>query len=337
MTVISVQAKPSDAASWLALARRCEAGGFEALLAADHPGSGPSPFVALAAAAAVTSRIGLGSYVSNAAVRDPILLAADVATLDLVSDGRARLGLGAGHTPAEWAALGRDRPDVAGRVRRCLGVAEAVQALLAGEQVDVDTAELVAFGARLQEPRPLQGRIPLTIGGAHAHLLRWAGAHADVVGLSGFGRTLADGHSHEVRWRADQLEAQLQHVADGAAGRGEPPQLEALVQLVAVTDDAGAVLAETAQQTGLSEAELVAAPFILVGTTDEIVHAIGQHERRWGITRFVIRAAAIDAVAALAPRLMGQPNTRQRHTPTHRSPRPNAGPGRAGPSARSSA
>src|SRR4051812_6739664 len=81
MAVISVQASPCDAASWLDLARRCESAGFDALLAADPPGSGPSPFVALAAAAAVTSRIGLGSYVSNAAVRDPILLAADVATL----------------------------------------------------------------------------------------------------------------------------------------------------------------------------------------------------------------------------------------------------------------
>jgi alkanesulfonate monooxygenase SsuD/methylene tetrahydromethanopterin reductase-like flavin-dependent oxidoreductase (luciferase family) len=153
--VISVQAKPSDAVSWRNLAQRCEASGFDALLAADHPGSGPSPFVALAAAASVTSRIGLGSYVSNAAVRDPILFAADVATLDVVSAGRARLGLGAGHTPAEWSAVGRTRPDVAGRVRRCISVAEAVQALLAGEQVDVNTADLVARDARLQEPRPL--------------------------------------------------------------------------------------------------------------------------------------------------------------------------------------
>jgi probable F420-dependent oxidoreductase len=303
MAVISVQASPSDADSWLDLARRCEAAGFDALLAADHPGSAPSPFVALAAAAAVTSRIGLGSYVSNAAVRDPILLAADVATLDLVSAGRARLGLGAGHTPAEWNAVGRTRPDVAGRVRRCLEVAEAVQALLAGEQVDVDSPDLAVRDARLQAPRPLQERIPLTIGAANSRLLRWAGAHADVVGLSGFGRTLPDGHSHEVRWRADQLEAQLQHVTDGAAGRSQPPQLEALVQLVAVTDDAGAVLAGVAQHTGLSEADLVAAPFVLVGTEDEIVSAIAGHEHRWGITRFVVREAALEPVAALTRRV----------------------------------
>lgn len=135
MTAFSVQAHPRDARSWLRLAQRCESSGFDALLAADHPGSAASPFVALTAAAGGTSTLGLGSYVSNAGVREPILLASDIATLDVVSHGRARLGLGAGHTPREWEAIGRTRPGVAGRVRRCIAVAEAVRALLAGDEV----------------------------------------------------------------------------------------------------------------------------------------------------------------------------------------------------------
>ncbi|SCL37844.1 probable F420-dependent oxidoreductase, MSMEG_2516 family [Micromonospora rhizosphaerae] len=303
MVIFSVQARPTDGASWLDLARRVEAAGFDALLAADHPGDCASPFVALAAAAAVTSTLGLGSYVSNAGVREPILLASDVATLEVVSGGRARLGLGAGHTPAEWRAVGRERPDVAARVRRCVAVAEAVRDLLAGEEVTVETAELVAHAAKLNQPRPVQRRVPLTIGTANSALLRWAGAHADVVGLSGFGRTLADGHSHEVRWRADQIEAQLAHVAAGAAGRAEPPALEALVQRVMVTDDAEAAAAELAADTGLTVAELLATPFVLIGTPDEIVDAVAAHQRRWGITRFVVRENALDPLRALLPRL----------------------------------
>ncbi|WP_238454014.1 hypothetical protein [Micromonospora sp. ATA51] len=62
------------------------------------------------------------------------------------------------------------------------------------------------------------------MGTANSTLLRWAGAHADVVGLTGFGRTLADGHAHDVRWRADQIDAQLAQVAAGAAGRAERPR-----------------------------------------------------------------------------------------------------------------
>jgi len=131
MADFALQAQPTDAADWLDLARRAEAAGFDTLLAADHPGSCAAPFVALAAAAAVTTTIRLGSYVANAAVREPILLAADVATLDVVSGGRALLGLGAGHTPAEWDAIGPFRlltalpPDVAHdpAVRALLGTA----------------------------------------------------------------------------------------------------------------------------------------------------------------------------------------------------------------------
>ncbi|MEV0154560.1 LLM class flavin-dependent oxidoreductase [Micromonospora sp. NPDC050686] len=307
MITFSVQAQPTDAASWLDLARRVEAAGYDALSVADHPGSCASPFVALAAAAAVTSRIGLRSYVSNAGVREPILLAADVATLDVVSGGRAGLGLGAGHTPAEWRAVGRERPDVAGRVRRGLAVAEAVRALLAGEEVTVDSPDLVARSARLDKPRPVQRRIPFTLGTSNSTMLRWAGAHADVVGLAGFGRTLADGHRHEARWRADQIEAQLDQVAAGAAGRAEPPALEALVQTVVVTDDAGAVAAERAAEVGLTGPELLATPFVLIGSADEIVAAVREHRRRWGVTRFVVREAAVEPLIPVLDRLRAAP------------------------------
>ncbi len=303
----SVQASPADAAGWLRLAARCEAAGFDALLTADHPGSTASPFVALAAAAAVTSTIGLGSYVSNAAVREPILLATDLATLDVVSAGRARLGIGAGHTPAEWQAIGRQRPNIAGRVRRCLAVTQAVRALLDGQTVTVSEPELVMDDARLVEPRPVQARIPLTVGTANSQMLRWAGAHADIVGLSGFGRTLPDGHQHEVRWSHKQIEAQLRHVAAGAAARAEPPELEALVQAVVVTDDAATAAAELAARVGRSVDEVLAAPFVLMGTEDEIVAAVHAHERRWGITRFVVREEAADLVTPIIPRLRRRP------------------------------
>jgi len=106
MTVFSLQARPRDARSWLQLAQRCEESGFDALLASDHPGSGASPFVALAAAAAVTSTLGLGSYVSNTGVREPVLLAADVATLDVVpSGGCARTSLAVCVGASRWPRL----------------------------------------------------------------------------------------------------------------------------------------------------------------------------------------------------------------------------------------
>ena len=286
MPTFSLQAQPDNAAEWVETARRAEAAGFAALYVADHPGSCAAPHVALAAAAAVTSTIQLSAYVVNAGVREPMLLAADVATLDVVSGGRAILGIGAGHTPAEWTAVGRTRPDVKGRIDHCIAVTEAARTLLSGGAVN---------GVPLTRPRPVQQPVPLLIGGGNTRLLRWAAEHADIIGLGGLGRTLPDGHQHEVRWRPHEVDAQVELV------RGRT--LEALVQHVAVTDDAGAELAEAFGDVDLSEAELQAAPYVLVGTADEIVAKVRENERRWGITRYAVRRPALDLLGPLLPRL----------------------------------
>ncbi|HEX5198463.1 MAG TPA: LLM class flavin-dependent oxidoreductase [Actinoplanes sp.] len=280
MVTFSLQAQPTTAAEWLDLARRAEAIGFEAIQAADHPGACASPFVALAAAAAVTSKIKLGSYVSNAGVREPILLASDVATLDVVSGGRAFLGIGAGHTPAEWAAVGRERPDVRGRVEHCIQVAERTRALLDRE---------------MEKPRPVQEHVPFLFGGGNTRLLRWAAAgNVDRIGLSGLGRTLADGHKHETRWRRDQIDTQIEICGD--------TPIEALVQRFEVTDDAGAAYAKWSAEMQEDESDLIAAPYVFAGTIDEIVAELGEIERRWGITRFAVRTPAIDGVEQIINR-----------------------------------
>jgi probable F420-dependent oxidoreductase len=277
MAIFSLQAQPTDAADWLDLARRAEAAGFHALYAADHPGSSASPFVALAAAAAVTSTIKLGSYVANAGVREPILLACDVATLDLVSGGRAIFGIGAGHTPAEWAAIGRERPGVRERADHCIAVAETTMRMLAGDG--------------MAKPRPVQERVPLLFGGGNTRLLRWAAKHADLIGLSGLGRTLADGHMHEARFRPDEVDAQVELVG------GTP--VEALVHYFEVTDDAGATYAKWAKEGEFSEADAALTPYAIAGTRSEIEAKLEQNERRWGITRYAVRRPAFDGVAAL--------------------------------------
>ena len=130
-----VQASPTSKYLWLETARRCEDLGYDLLCVGDHTGSWPSPFVALGAAAAVTDGISLGPYVANAGLRTPLGLATDIATLDIISNGRAILGLGAGHTPHEWEMQARKRPCSDDRVDRLIAVSGAVTALLSGEEV----------------------------------------------------------------------------------------------------------------------------------------------------------------------------------------------------------
>jgi probable F420-dependent oxidoreductase len=180
------------------LAAEVEAAGFDGLYVADHPGSTPAPFVALAAAAGATERIQLGTCVLNAGVWNPVALASEAATLDVVSGGRAVLGIGAGHTPDEWTSTGRPYPSPGERVGRMIELVKATEALLRGDPVSRRGDHFTLIHATLSDPRPVRDRIPLLIGGNGTRLLRFAAQHADIVGVTGLGRTLADGHRHEV-------------------------------------------------------------------------------------------------------------------------------------------
>jgi probable F420-dependent oxidoreductase len=292
------------AAAWLDLARRVEGLGFDALYVADHVGVGAAPFPPLAAAAAVTRTLRLGTYVLNCGIRDPLAIASDVATLDQLSGGRVVLGLGAGHTPVEWTMSGHEYPTGADRVGRLVETVTAVTALLAGEVVTLHGRHLDLDEALLSEPRPVQARVPLLVGGNGRWVLELAGREADVVGLTGLGRTLEDGHRHEVDWRPDAIDARVAIVRRAAASRADAPVLDALVQHVEISDDRDAAAERCAGLApGLTPADVVGAPYALVGSREQIVEELFDHRARWGITSYVVRSVSIDAVAAIIDRL----------------------------------
>lgn len=291
---VSVQASPRDRTSWLRFAAEVEAAGFEGLSVADHPGSGPAPFVALAAAAGVTERIRLGTYVVNAGTWEPMRLASEAATLDVVSGGRVVLGVGAGHTPTEWTAVGRRYPSPGERVARLVELVSATEALLSGESVSLQGESFTLVAAALRDPRPVQERIPLLVGGNGTKLLRFAARHADIVGVAGLGRTLADGHRHEVDWSPAGLRRIADLIASASASAGRRPQIDALVQHVEITDDAEAAAARLAEHVpGASVDDLLQAPFVWMGTVEEIRANLRDHEVGLGIERYTVREPAI--------------------------------------------
>jgi probable F420-dependent oxidoreductase len=290
---VSVQAGPADLPSWLALARRLESSGFRGLLAADHPGSGASPMPALGAAAAVTQTLELGTCVVQAGVREPVHVAADAATLDLLAPGRVVLGIGAGHTPREWSDIGRQRPSPRERAERLAEFAEAVAGLLRGETVALERRHLALPGSLL-DGLPTGDRIKLAVGGGHPLILRAAARHAHVVGLSGLGRTLPDGHHHEARWAPADLRRQLQLVRDEARAAGNSPAIEVLVQSVRVTNDRTGVIGELAATfSGTTAEDISRTPFALIGSYAQMARQMLAQAEELAITRYVVREPAV--------------------------------------------
>lgn len=283
-----LQLRASPDGDVVGTARRAEAAGFDVVLLADHVGPhGFSPLPTLAAIAAGTSTIRLGTLVLNAEMRNPVQLAWEAATIDHLSGGRFELGIGAGHSFHEFTECGVEMLPAAERKRRLMAQVELLRDLLDGQTAS--SAHLGVVDAAVI--RAVQERLPILVGGNGDALLRHAGAHADIVGLQGLGRTLEDGHRHEVRWTTRHLDRQVEQVRAGAGDRLDAVELNALVQVVEVTDDADAAVAALCEQIpGLDPAEVHELPYVLAGTVDEIVEQLHRCRDRWGITYFSVRS-----------------------------------------------
>jgi probable F420-dependent oxidoreductase len=176
------------------VARAAEDGGFESIFVAEHThiptsrlsaypmgGELPSeyshtldPFVSLAAAAAVTERLKLGTGICLVTERDPIVLAKEVASLDLISGGRFLFGVGAGWNAEEMADHGvafASRWDVLrDRVK-------LMQSLWTNEVASYD-GEHAQLSPSWQWPKPVQDPLPVLIGGGGKRPMRHAVEYA---------------------------------------------------------------------------------------------------------------------------------------------------------------
>ena len=135
----------------------------------------PDPLIWLAYVAAVTDRIKLGTGVLILPQRNPVVEAKAVATLDVLSGGRMLLGVGAGWLREEYDALG---VPFDGRGRRLDDYIETMRALWATEKASVHN-EHVSFAGCISRPAPVNGSVPIIVGGESAAAARRAGRLGD--------------------------------------------------------------------------------------------------------------------------------------------------------------
>jgi len=135
----------------------------------------PDPMVWLAFVASCTRTIKLGTNVVILPEHQPVVYAKTVATLDALSRGRVRLGVGVGELPEEYAAVGMSFTD---RGRRMDEYIEAMRALWT-QEVASYSGRHVQFADVRCDPRPANGTVPIHIGGTSEAALRRAGRYGD--------------------------------------------------------------------------------------------------------------------------------------------------------------
>jgi alkanesulfonate monooxygenase SsuD/methylene tetrahydromethanopterin reductase-like flavin-dependent oxidoreductase (luciferase family) len=166
--------------------------GFDSYWRPDHPLLLPDCWTTLAALAASTRRLRLGSLVSCVFYRNPVLLARAVADVDSISQGRVVLGLGAGDIEAEFRAMGIPYPSIRERQAALAEALQILPSLLRGETVMHAGTHFQVEGAILRPPSTQQPYVPLLVGGGGErttlhHVARYADASSVGAGAWGGG------------------------------------------------------------------------------------------------------------------------------------------------------
>ena len=301
----------STGAEFLDLVRRAEAIGFDVLSMPDHIGNPMwSVWPGLAAAAAVTSTIRLSPFVIDNDFRNPAILAAEVATVDLISNGRVDLGLGAGWDPPDYTRSGIpfDPPGV--RVSRMEESLALLKRLFAGERVThhgphYTMTDFELLPKPVQQPHP-----PILIGGGGKRMIGIAAREANIVSVimqsrREGGMNIADGTQ-------ESFDRKCAWLREAAGERIDDLEINALIQRVVVTDHPTAAFEQMASDFGMADAaEAEASPLALIGSIDQIVETIEARRERWGISYLTLRPRYLDVdvlsdLETLVARLSGR-------------------------------
>lgn len=294
-------------------ARRAEAAGFAGLVLPDHLLKQHAPIPVLATVAAATQRLRILPFVLNTGLRHPAVVAQDLATLDVLSEGRLEIGLGAGWNRAEHDAIGLPFEPAGQRIDR---LAETIDVLKGcfGPELFSYQGKFFKMDGHDGYPKPVQRpHPPLFIGGGGRRVLTLAGRHADTVGLAPRvlptrnGTTPPDPGSLSLA-AAEQKVAWVREAAGDRFDRIELNLYPSGGPLL-ITSDALTPARERAENlhrlTGVetTPAEVLESPHVFIGTVAEIVDKIRMLRERLGVSSFML--GEVDATAQIVQQLAG--------------------------------
>jgi len=292
------QSRAGSRREWVDAARRIEALGYSTLTVADHFPERLAVVPALMAAADATERLLVASWVFCNDFRHPAVLYKEAATIDLLSEGRLELGIGAGWLKSEYDMVGIpfDPPGV--RVSRMFEAVRIIKGLasdgpfeFAGEHYRIAGFE----GA----PKPFQKPCPrLAIGGGGRRVLSFAAREADIVSITA--KALPQGGLDGVDITFDATRRKVDWVRRAAGDRD--PELNVLIYTFEVTNDREAAAERHARELhGLSPADVLASPHVLMGTVDQMVEDLQQRRRDLGISYVVLNTNVLAHTEQFAP------------------------------------
>ncbi len=291
---------------WRALARKAEDLGYSTLLMPDHLDEQWSPFVALTVAAECTTALRVGTLVLGNDYRHPVLVAREAATLDLLSEGRFELGMGAGWMTSDYEQAGIVLDDPGMRVERLAESVVVVKGLLRSGTTSASGPHYRLAGASGYPAPSASHTPPIMIGGGSPRVLALAGREADIVGVNPRLTPGVIGPEAIASAVPEAYDRRLQWIRQAAGDRMEQIELQCLTFVVRVVPDGQRVIDELAPMFSMTPAEAAQTPVALVGTVEQIADTLEARRARWGFSYIVVHEAELDVFAPVVSRLTGK-------------------------------
>lgn len=293
---------------WVELARKAEDLGYSTFLVPDHFVNEIAPMPALCVAAEATSTLRVGSFVFDNDFRHPAMLAKEAATLDLLSDGRFELGIGAGwHGPEyEQTGIPFDPPGV--RVSRLEESVKIIKGLFGEEPVTFEgkyysIKELQGSPRPVQQPHP-----PIFVAGGSKRVLSIAAREADIVGVHI--RTYADGSGGDITSTShDATLEKIGWIKEAAGDRFDQLEINVVVQRFAITDtprETAEEMVARANRPGLTPELLLDMPNALVGSISSMIETLEKRREHYHMSYVVITPEEMEAFAPVVAHLNGK-------------------------------
>jgi probable F420-dependent oxidoreductase len=263
----------------------------------------------MAVVAASSDRLRMSAFVLNNDFRHPAVLAQDLASLDVLSDGRLDIGIGAGWRRVEYDGIGMAFDPVPVRSERLAEAVAVLKGLFADEPLTYAgnhyrITDMDGLPKPVQRPHP-----PFLIGGGGRRTLSLAGREAQIVGFAP--RISADGRGDPLSFTLEATAEKVRWVREAAGDRFDALTLNVYPSMSqpSLTDRAGqefAALAARLSEMGpapISERQVAESPHVMIGSLDGLVEKFTMLRERLGISSFLV--GDVGPLDAVVERLAG--------------------------------
>ena len=225
--------------------------------------------------------------------------------MDLLSDGRVEIGLGAGWMINDYEQLGipYDTPGV--RIDRFLeGLNIIKQCMQPGAFSHSGTHYTIAGYDGL--PKPVQAKMPVLIGGGGKRVLGIAAREADIVGINPSMHAGVVGPEAFAHMTEDAVDEKIAIVRAAAGDRLDDIEMNIRAFLVNVTHDGAGARDRLAGMLSVDTSMLLSSPFALIGSPAELIERLLERRERWGFSYVIVGAEDVDRFAPVVAALAGK-------------------------------